>query len=40
VKGGTGLVFAYYPDPAWLAASKFLGQCDAAPAALSASSGL
>ena len=32
VKGGTGLVFAYYPDPAWLAASKFLGHCDdAAP---------
>lgn len=24
VKGGTGLVFAYYPDPAWLASSKFL----------------
>jgi hypothetical protein len=22
-----GLVFAYYPDPAWLAASKYLGDC-------------
>ena len=29
---GTGLVFAYYPDPAWLAASKYLGDCDAVPA--------
>lgn len=29
---GTGLVFAYYPDPAWLAASKYLGDCDATPA--------
>ena len=27
---GTGLVFAYYPDPAWLAASKYLGDCGAA----------
>ena len=27
---GTGLVFAYYPDPAWLAASKYLGDCDGA----------
>jgi len=26
VKGG-GLVFAYYPDPKWLASSKFLGGC-------------
>jgi hypothetical protein len=24
---GTGLVFAYYPDPAWLRSSKFLGDC-------------
>jgi hypothetical protein len=24
---GNGLVFAYYPDPAWLAASKYLGDC-------------
>ena len=24
---GRGLVFAYYPDPAWLAASKYLGDC-------------
>ena len=24
---GTGLVFAYYPDPAWLTASKYLGDC-------------
>jgi hypothetical protein len=29
VKGGS-LVFAYYPDPAWLRASKFLGDCAAA----------
>lgn len=29
VKGG-GLVFAYYPDPAWLAASRYLGDCAAA----------
>jgi hypothetical protein len=29
VKGG-GLVFAYYPDPAWLAASRYLGSCAAA----------
>jgi hypothetical protein len=28
---GHGLVFAYYPDPAWLAASKYLGECDAVP---------
>ena len=33
VKGGHGLVFAYYPDPAWLAASKYLLRgCGAAPA--------
>ena len=25
---GSGLVFAYYPDPKWLAASQFLGNCD------------
>jgi hypothetical protein len=24
---GSGLVFAYYPDPAWLATSKYLGDC-------------
>ena len=24
---GTGLVFAYYPDPEWLSSSKFLGDC-------------
>jgi hypothetical protein len=24
---GAGLVFAYYPDPAWLRSSKFLGDC-------------
>lgn len=24
---GRGLLFAYYPDPAWLAASRFLGDC-------------
>ena len=29
VKGG-GLVFAYYPDPQWLKASKYLGTCAAA----------
>jgi hypothetical protein len=28
VKDG-GLVFAYYPDPAWLRASAFLGGCRA-----------
>jgi hypothetical protein len=26
---GAGLVFAYYPDPEWLASSKFLGGCTA-----------
>jgi len=30
---GHGLVFAYYPDPTWLAASKYLGECDTVPAA-------
>ena len=25
---GTGLVFAYYPDSAWLKSSKYLGDCD------------
>ena len=35
---GRGLVFAYYPDPAWLSASKYLGDCDAPT--LAASSGL
>jgi hypothetical protein len=29
VKGG-GLVFAYYPDQNWLAASQYLGGCAAA----------
>jgi hypothetical protein len=29
VKGGN-LVFAYYPDPAWLQKSKYLGDCAAA----------
>lgn len=28
---GSGLVFAYYPDPKWLAASQFLGNCAGAP---------
>ena len=31
---GSGLVFAYYPDPRWLASSPFLGDCyggDAVP---------
>jgi hypothetical protein len=27
---GSGLVFAYYPDPRWLTSSKFLGACGAA----------
>jgi hypothetical protein len=29
VKGGS-LVFAYYPDPSWLASSRYLGNCAAA----------
>jgi hypothetical protein len=29
VKGGS-LLFVYYPDPQWLAASKYLGDCPAA----------
>ena len=37
---GRGLVFAYYPDPGWLAASKYLRDCGAAPAAESLSAGL
>jgi hypothetical protein len=35
---GRGLLFSYYPDPAWLAASKYLGDC--AATAPSDSSGL
>ena len=31
VKGGS-LVFAYYPDPRWLRASRYLGECLAATA--------
>jgi hypothetical protein len=27
---GRGLLFAYYPDPAWLEASKYLGDCGVA----------
>jgi hypothetical protein len=27
---GNGLVFAYYPDPDWLARSAYLGACAAA----------
>ena len=27
---GTGLVFAYYPDPKWLESSKYLGDCSSA----------
>lgn len=27
---GTGLVFAYYPDPTWLESSRYLGDCAAA----------
>jgi len=30
---GSGLVFAYYPDPKWLASSQFLGNCDGNPGA-------
>ena len=26
---GTGLVFAYYPDPTWLQLSRHLGSCGA-----------
>jgi len=37
---GNGLVFAYYPDPAWLAASKYLGECGGSTPTLRASSGL
>jgi L,D-transpeptidase-like protein len=29
IKGGN-LIFAYYPDPAWLATSKYLGTCASA----------
>jgi hypothetical protein len=36
---GRGLLFAYYPDPAWLAASKYLGDC-AGGGVLAASAGL
>jgi hypothetical protein len=28
---GSGLVFAYYPDPNWLSTSQFFGNCGAAP---------
>ena len=28
---GSGLVFAYYPDPKWLGSSPFLGNCYGAP---------
>ena len=37
VKGGHGLVFVYYPDPAWLKTSKYLGECAAAGASSSGS---
>src|SRR5262249_58613116 len=30
---GSGLVFAYYPDPNWLSTSQFFGNCGAAPGA-------
>jgi len=29
----SGLVFAYYPDPNWLASSQFFGSCDGNPGA-------
>jgi hypothetical protein len=32
---GSGLVFAYYPDPAWLGTSKYLRDCDTATQAAS-----
>jgi hypothetical protein len=28
---GSGLLFAYYPDPQWLSASRFLGDCSGQP---------
>jgi hypothetical protein len=28
---GSGLVFAYYPDPKWLSSSQFLGSCGGDP---------
>jgi hypothetical protein len=31
IRGGSA-VFAYYPDPAWLASSSFLGTCEKKPA--------
>jgi len=34
IKGG-GLLFAYYPDPRWLATSRFLNHCGAKPATAS-----
>jgi len=37
---GNGLVFAYYPDPAWLAASKYLGDCGGGPAPTLQAAGL
>ena len=37
---GNGLVFAYYPDPAWLAASKYLHDCGGAAAPALRASGL
>lgn len=36
VKGGS-LLFAYYPDPQWLKASRYLGDCAAASSTSSAS---
>ena len=37
---GSGLVFAYYPDPAWLSASKYLHDCGSASAPTLRASGL
>ena len=34
IKGG-GLLFAYYPDPRWLATSRFLNHCGTKPATAS-----
>ena len=37
---GRGLLFAYYPDPAWLAASKYLGDCGGEPETATLAAGL
>ena len=37
---GRGLLFSYYPDPAWLAASKYLGDCAEEPETATLAAGL